>query len=417
VTRAVVEFSRDAARALDAADVLRSFRSRFVLPPGVVYLDGNSLGAPPRSTVTQVREVVDRQWGSDLVRSWNVHDWINSPLVLGDKVAELIGAAPGEVVVTDTTSVNLFRLVLTALQLSPDRVEVVSEAGNFPTDLYVCSSATEIFGRGRQLRIVPRHEVLASIGEATALLLLTHVHYKTSEMYDLAAMTREAHDRGALVLWDLSHSVGAMPVDLCAAQADFAVGCGYKYLNGGPGAPAFLYVASRHHASANNAISGWHGHARPFDFTDDYVAAPGIRRFLAGTPSIIANSALETGVDIVREAGVERLALKSRQLSEFFIALVETGCRGYGLELVSPRPVALRGSHVSFAHSHGYEIMQALIDRSVIGDFRAPNVIRFGFTPLYTSFEDVWLAANELRLILAEGRWQDPRFAVRAAVT
>jgi kynureninase len=267
------------------------------------------------------------------------------------------------------------------------------------------------------LRVVPRRDAMAAVGNTTALLLLTHVHYKTSEMYDLVAVTREAHKRGALVLWDLSHSVGAMPVDLSAAQADFAVGCGYKFLNGGPGAPAFLYVASRHHASASNAISGWHGHARPFDFIDDYIAAPGIRRFLAGTPSIIANSALETGVDLVREAGVERLAAKSRELSEFFIALVEKGCHGYGLELVSPRPVAQRGSHVSFAHPNGYEIMQALIDRSVIGDFRAPDVIRFGFTPLYTSFEDVWIAANELRLILAEQRWQEPRFAVRAAVT
>ena len=411
------DLSRDGASALDAADELRGFRERFVLPPDLVYLDGISLGALPRSTLVQIGRVIDREWGCDLVRSWNAHDWINSPLTLGDKIAELIGAAAGEVVVTDTTSVNLFRLVLTALELNPERLEVVSEAGNFPTDLYVCRGATDTYGRGRRTRVVPRAEVLDCVGESTALLLLTHVHYRTSEMYDLVAVTREAQARGALVLWDLSHSVGAVPVDLNAAQADFAVGCGYKYLNGGPGAPAFLFVANRHHARAGNAICGWHGHVRPFDFTDDYEPAPGIRRFLAGTPSIIANSALEAGVDIVREARVERLDAKSRRMSEYFIELVETGCAGYGLTLASPRDVSQRGSHVSFAHPHGYAIMQALIERSVIGDFREPDVMRFGFAPLYTRFEDVWIAANELRLVLAQKGWQDPRFAVRAAVT
>jgi kynureninase len=411
------DLSRDGARARDASDALRDFRKRFVLPPGLVYLDGISLGALPRSTLERVGRVIGAEWGADLVRGWNVHDWISSPLTLGNKIAGLIGAAPGEVVVTDTTSVNLYRLVLAALALNPDRVEVVSEAGNFPTDLYVCNGATDSYGRGRRTRVVPREAVLDCVGESTALLLLTHVHYKSSEMYDLAAVTREAQARGALVLWDLSHSAGAVPVDLNAAGADFAVGCGYKYLNGGPGAPAFLFVAARHHARAENAISGWHGHARPFDFTDDYVPAEGVRRFLAGTPSIIANTALEAGVDIVLEATVGRLDAKSRQMGEYFIELVESGCRGYGLELASPREVSRRGSHVSFAHPHGYAVMQALIERSVIGDFRTPDIMRFGFTPLYTRFEDVWIAANELRLVLEERRWQDPRFAVRAAVT
>ena len=411
------DLTRQGARALDRADVLQDFRKRFTLPPDLVYLDGISLGALPRSTLSRITRVIDREWGCDLVRSWNSHDWLNSPSSLGDKIAELIGAEAGEVVVTDTTSVNLFRLVLAALELNPDRVEVVSEAGNFPTDLYVCGGATEAYGRGRRSRVVPRSEVLDCVGEATALLVLTHVHYKSSEMYDLAAITHEAQARGAMVLWDLSHSVGAVPVDLNAAGADFAVGCGYKYLNGGPGAPAFLFVAKRHQAVARNAISGWHGHALPFDFTDDYVPANGIRRFLAGTPSIIANCALEAGVDIVREAKVDRLAAKSRQMSEYFIKLVETGCAEYGIKLASPRAVSERGSHVSYAHPHGYEIIQALIERSVIGDFRAPDIMRFGFAPLYTRFEDVWIAANELRLVLEGASWQDPRFALRAAVT
>jgi kynureninase len=414
---AKADLSLSHARALDAADPLREFRDRFVLPPGVVYLDGNSLGALPREAIGRIAAVVEEQWGRDLIRSWNLHDWINSPVILGAKISRLIGAATDEVVVTDTTSVNLFRLVLTALEMQSGRSDVLSEAGNFPTDLYVSEGATRIFGRGGSLRLVPRDQILGAVTESTAVVLLSHVHYRTSEMYDMAELTRQIHGRGALVLWDLSHSAGAVKVDLDGVEADFAVGCGYKYLNGGPGAPAFLYVARRHHARALNAISGWHGHARPFDFADKYDPAPGIRRFLAGTPSIIANCALEVGVDLLLEAGIERIVEKAGQLSDFFIALVEASCAGQHLALVSPRAGEPRGSHVSFAHAHGYEIMQALIGESVIGDFRAPNVMRFGFTPLYTRFEDVWIGAQKLSDVLKSERWLEPRYAVRAAVT
>jgi kynureninase len=405
------------ARALDAEDPLRSFRDRFVLPAGVVYLDGNSLGALPRDAIGRVARVVEQEWGRDLIRSWNLHDWINSPVTLGAKISRLIGAAADEVLVTDTTSVNLFRLVLTALEMQAGRFEVLSESGNFPTDLYVCEGATRIFGRSASLRLVSRDQILDAVNESTAIVLLSHVHYRTSEMYDMAELTRQIHERGALVLWDLSHSAGAVSVDLDGVQADFAVGCGYKFLNGGPGAPAFLYVAQRHHHRALNAISGWHGHSRPFEFEDRYVPAPGIRRFLAGTPSIIASAALEIGVDLLLEAGIERVAFKGRQLCDYFITLVETSCAGHGLSLASPRSPHPRGSHVSFTHAHGYEIMQALISDSVIGDFRAPNVMRFGFTPLYTRFEDAWAGARKLHEVLNDERWLEPRYAVRTAVT
>lgn len=411
------DLSQDGARRRDAEDPLREYRKQFVLAPGVVYLDGNSLGALPRETARRLEQVITCEWGKDLIRSWNIHGWIHSPLTVGDKLAEVIGAAKDTVVVTETTSINLFRLVLAALELRPERTDVVTESGNFPTDLYVTRGAVEIYGRGKCLKVTSRDAILDAVSDSTALVVLTHIHYRTGEMYDLPAFTQAVHARGALMLWDLSHSAGAVPVDLESAGVDFAVGCGYKYLNGGPGAPSFLYVSARHHATARNVIPGWHGHAAPFEFTDEYAPAPGVRRFLAGTPSIIANSALETGVDIVRSAGVRRIAAKSRKLSEYFITLVEEECKGFGLKLVSPSSPDLRGSHVSYAHPHGYEIMQALIDRSVIGDFRAPDVMRFGFTPLYTGFEDIWLAVHKLKEILIERRWEDPRFRVRALVT
>jgi kynureninase len=411
------DFSLAHAREMDSRDPLRDFRDRFILPPGVAYFDGNSLGALPRETVNRIAKVVQQEWGRDLIRSWNLHDWINSPLKVGAKIARLIGASSDEVVVTDTTSVNVFRLALTALEMQPGRSEVLSEAGNFPTDLYVCEGATRIVGRGARLTVVPRDRILESVSESTAIVVLTHIHYLSGEVYDMAALTRQIQAQGAMVLWDLSHSAGAVSVDLNAVHADFAVGCGYKYLNGGPGAPAFLYVARRHQAHAMNALSGWQGHARPFDLIDQYQPAPGIRRFLAGTPSIIANTALEAGVDLLIEAGIERISQKARQLGDFFIALAESSCAGFGLKLASPRVAGERGSHISFSHPHGFEIMQALIAKSVIGDFRAPDVIRFGFAPLYTRFEDVWIAVERLAQVLRDESWREPRFAVRCAVT
>ena len=318
---------------------------------------------------------------------------------------------------TDSTSVNLFKLVTAALAMQEGRTEILSEAGNFPTDLYVGEGATRAWGRGAHVRIVPRDQLLTSISASTALVLLTHVHYKTGERYDMAAVTAAAHAHGALILWDLSHSAGAVQVDLTKARADFAVGCGYKYMNGGPGAPAFLFVALRHQARASNPVSGWMGHARAFDFTDDYVPAPGIQRFLAGTPSILAVAVLEVGVEMLLGAGMDRLEAKAHRLADFFIALVDATLPAHGLTLVSPRDSVRRGSHVAYAHPHGYEIMQALIASSVVGDFRAPDIMRFGFTPLYTRFEDVWRAVDTLREVLNGGRWKDPRFAARLGVT
>jgi len=412
----MTDVSIDTARDWDHSDVLRHFRERFALPAKVVYLDGNSLGALPRDTALRVSRVVNQEWGGDLIRGWTVHDWYNAALTVGAKVAKLVGAADDEVIVTDSTSVNLFRLIFAALQMQPQKSEILCEAGDFPTDLYVCQGASAAYGRGRTFKMVPRDRLLASIDDNTALVLLSHVHYRTSEIYDMHAVTEAAHRAGALVLWDLSHSTGAIPVALNRAGADFAVGCGYKYLNGGPGAPAYLYVAQRHHSRAANSISGWLGHARPFDFVDNYEPAAGIRRFLSGSCSIIACRALEVGVDLMLEAGIDRVREKSRRLSEFFIQLVESECSGYGLKLVSPRHADCRGSQVSFSHPRGFQIMQALISEFVIGDFRAPDVMRFGFTPLYTRFEDVFTAVARLRTILDDERWKDPVYAVRGGV-
>lgn len=412
----MTHISIETARGWDQSDVLRHFRERFELPPKIVYLDGNSLGALPRDTALRVSRVVSEEWGRGLIRGWTTHDWYNAPLTVGAKIAKLIGAADDEVVVTDSTTVNLFRLVLAALSMQPEKAEILCEAGDFPTDLYVCQGASAAYGRGRTFKIVPRDRLSASIDSNTAVVLLSHVHYRTGEIYDMQAVTEAAHRAGALVLWDLSHSTGAIPVALNKAGADFAAGCGYKYLNGGPAAPAYLYVAQRHQSRATNAISGWLGHARPFDFVDQYEPATGIRRFLSGACSVIACRALEVGVDLLLEAGMDRVREKSRRLSALFIELVESECDGYGLKLVSPRQADWRGSQASYSHPHGFEIMQALISDSIIGDFRAPDVLRFGFTPLYTSFEDVFTAVARLRTILREERWKDPVYAVRGSV-
>jgi kynureninase len=404
-----------AVRNWDASDPLRAFRDRFDLPPNVVYLDGNSLGALPRATRQRIAHVVADEWGAGLIRSWNDCDWIRAPRRVGDKVAGLIGAAPGEVIVADSTSANLFKLINVALAARPGRRELLSEPGNFPSDLYVIDGALRGMAE-RTLRLEPAHRLIDCIGEETALVVLTHVHYKSAAMHDMRAITARAHEKGALVLWDLSHSAGALHVDLNACNADFAVGCGYKYLNGGPGAPAFLFVARRHLANSQSPLSGWMGHERPFDFVDGYAPAAGIERFLCGTPPILALLSLECGVDLLLEAGTLALQAKSQQLCQLFIGLVQEMC-GDQLQLLSPADPRQRGSHVAFAHPNGYAVMRALIDRGVIGDFRAPDILRFGFTPLYTRYEDVWHAVATLRDVLQTQCWSEPRYAVRAAVT
>ncbi|KLE34490.1 kynureninase [Aurantiacibacter luteus] len=408
----MTDFAAEAAR-LDAADPLAKWRAEFLLDEGVAYLDGNSLGALPRATPDRLAEVVRQEWGKGLIGSWNSANWIGLPQKLGTMIAPLIGAGGHEVIAADSVSVNLFKLIAAALAMRPGRKVVLSEPGNFPTDLYMVQGL-EAQGLAER-RLAGRDAVADALDDDVALLMLTHVHYKTGAMFDMAALTAKAHEAGALVLWDLSHSAGAVPVDLNGAGADFAVGCGYKYLNGGPGAPAFAYVAERLHDALQQPLSGWMGHARPFAFDDDYASAPGVDRLLCGTPPILGLSALQIGVNLMAKIGMEALVAKSRQLSEFTRAAMA----GHVPELVciSPEDPAMRGSQLSYRHDHAYELCQALIARRVIGDFRAPDVLRLGFAPAYVSFADCWRAVSELRDILDSGEWQKPEYAERATVT
>lgn len=404
--------------ALDAQDPLAALRDQFDLPAGVIYLDGNSLGVLPHSTAARVQQVVQQEWGEGLIRSWNTAGWIDLPQRVGNKIAKLVGAGDGELVVADSTSVNLFKVLSAALRIvradSPTRKCIVSERSNFPTDLYIAESLAR--EHGLRLVLVEPDEIVQHLNADLAVLMLTQVNYRTGRLHDMAALTQAAHAAGGLTVWDLAHSAGALPVDLRGSHADFAVGCGYKYLNGGPGAPAFVWANPRHAERFWQPLSGWMGHAAPFEFTPDYRPAPGIARYLCGTPPVISLAALECGVDTVLAADMGALRRKSIALTELFIELVESRCAG--LQLASPREASKRGSQVSFAHpSAGYPMMQALIARGVIGDFRAPDILRFGFTPLYTRFIDVWDAVEQLAQVLHSGEWREPRFNQRAAVT
>jgi kynureninase len=403
----------DQARGLDAADPLRPFRDRFFLPEGIIYLDGNSLGALPKAAVDRQRAMVEEEWGSELIRSWNTRGWIEAPQRVGAKIAALIGAKPNEVIVADSTSVNLFKLIVAAAALAPGRPQLLSEAGNFHTDLHIAAGAAEL--SGLRLDVVERESLDSAIGAETNLLLLTHVHFKAGFRFDMAEVTARAKAAGALTLWDLSHSAGAVPLDLNGDGAELAVGCGYKYLNGGPGAPAFLYVAESLQNRLMPPLRGWMGHAQPFAFSDDYRPAPGVDRFLVGTPPMLSLGALESGVESFQGADMAALWAKSIALFDLFADLAEARCRG--LECISPRDPEMRGSHISFRHAHAFELCQALIADGVIGDFRAPDVVRFGLTPLYLGFEDVWQAVERIHEILSTERWRDPRFAVRGKVT
>jgi kynureninase len=402
---------------LDAADPLADARESFVLPDGVIYLDGNSLGALPRATPERLAEVAVAQWGRDLIKSWNVHGWIDLPKRIGDKIAGLIGAGPGEVVVADSTSVNLFKALAAALRLNPNRSVIVSERDNFPTDLYIAQGLIALLGGRHTLRLVDAAEIVASIDSDTAVVMLTHVNYGTGAMHDMARITEAAHARGALMLWDLAHSAGAVPLDLNGCGADLAVGCGYKYLNGGPGAPAFIWVSRRHQNSFEQPLSGWLGHAAPFAFERSYRPASGIGRYVCGTPPVLSMVALETGIDLMLGMDIASIRRKSIAMTDTFIRLVEQEGAGLGLTLLSPRESARRGSQVCFRHAEAYPIMQALIARGVIGDVRAPDILRFGFAPLYLCFVDVWNAVAILKEILAAKSWDRPEFRVRAAVT
>ena len=404
-------------QALDAADALARFRDAFDLPDGVIYLDGNSLGALPRATPARLAEVATREWGSDLIRSWNTNGWIDAPQRVGDKIARLIGANPGEVVAADSTSVNLFKVLAGAISLRPGRRTILTEPGNFPTDLYMMQGLEQLLGERLRIRVVAAEDLPDAIDEDVIAVSLTHVHYKSARRWPMAEITALAQAKGALALWDLCHSAGALAVDLNGARADLAVGCGYKYLNGGPGAPAFLFVAERHQAQIRSPLTGWMGHAEPFAFVDDYRPADGVRRQLCGTPSILSLAALEVGVDLMLEADMAALERKGGDLGDRFIALVEDRCAGLGLSLASPRERSDRGSHVVFAHPEAYAVMQALIERGVIGDFRAPDLLRFGFTPLYTRFADLFRAVEILREIILGKTYLETRFRERLSVT
>jgi kynureninase len=406
--------SPDEAVALDTADPLAFARERFVLPADTIYLDGNSLGALPQATAEHLREVTERQWGDDLISSWNKHGWIDWPTRIAAKLAPLVGAKPNELLTADSTSVCLFKLLAAAVRARPGRQTILSQQRNFPTDLYVAQGLAEMLGM--TLKAVPADQVLGAIDRNTAVVALTHVDYRSAAIHDMAAVNHAANAAGALIIWDLSHSAGAIELDLNGTNADLAVGCGYKYLNGGPGAPAFVYVAERLHHQLQPPLQGWMGHAAPFAFDDDYRPAGGIRKFLTGTPSILALAALDCGLDAFNGVAMRDVAAKARTLSQLFIKEVEARC-GAEVQLASPRDPAERGSHVVFAHAEGYAVMQALIARGVIGDFRAPNLMRFGFTPLYTRFEDAWRAAEILGDILASRAWDRPEFRERKAVT
>ncbi len=396
---------RDDVLALDAADPLAGCRARFALPDGVIYLDGNSLGALPRAAADAVARTVHAEWGEGLIRSWNAAGWIDMPSRVGDKIGRLIGAAPGQVVAADSTSVNLFKALTAALRLRPGRRVIVSERGNFPTDLYVAQGLAE-------LRLVER--LPEGIDDAVAAVMATHVDYRSGAVHDMQAVTEAAHAAGALMVWDLAHSAGAMPLDLDGCGVDLAVGCGYKYLNGGPGAPAFLYVARRHLAGFAQPLTGWMGHAAPFSFETGYRPAPDIRRALCGTPPVLGLAALEAAVEDLLAVDMAAIRAKSLSLTRLFRDLVAQACP---LPVFGPADPAACGSQVSLRHPQAYAVMQALIAEGVIGDVRAPDLMRFGFAPLYVRHLDVWDAVQALTRILAEGAWDRPEFHRRNAVT
>ncbi|HXD40509.1 MAG TPA: kynureninase [Ramlibacter sp.] len=439
-------------RALDAQDPLRELRGLFTLPEGVIYLDGNSLGVLPAATAARVAQAITREWGQDLIGSWNSAGWFHLPQRLGDKIARLIGAQAGEVVATDSTSINLYKVLSAALHVAAQRDAkrnvIVSERNNFPTDLYIAESVCK--ERGCTLRLVETEGIETALDDGVAILMLTHVNYRTGAMHDMAGLTELARRGGVLAVWDLAHSAGAVPVDLHAADADFAIGCGYKYLNGGPGAPAFVWVHPRHIGRSAQPLSGWWSHAAPFEFTPGYRPAPGIARYLCGTQPILSMAALECGLDTLLAAepmgGMAALRRKSLALTDLFIELVEESCSRYGVGLATPREHRRRGSQVCLTWQGSgepdgspgaYAIVQALIARGVIGDFRAgdpaasskearsaasgqsatPDILRFGFTPLYIRFADVWQAAEHLHQVLQSGEWRRPEFAEKHAVT
>ena len=420
---------RASLQAADATDPLASFKDRFSLPEGLIYLDGNSLGPMPLGAAERAAEVINNEWAHGLIRSWNTAGWFEMPSRLGDKLARIIGGNDGETVVTDTTSLNLFKALASAVRIqqqdAPTRRVILTERDNFPTDIYIAEGISDFLNSVNaetnehyEVRLIDENLTLEqALDDSVAVLALSHVNYRTGAMWDMDAVTAAAHAAGALVIWDLAHAAGAVPVDLNGADADYAVGCTYKYLNGGPGSPAFIWVNERHQGRFWQPLTGWWSHAAPFEMADSYTAANDVRRFLCGTQPITSMAMVECGLDVALEADIELVRAKSLALADLFIALVRERCGEFGLELVTPEIHAERGSHVSFRHPEGYAIIQALTDRGVIGDYREPEVLRFGLTPLYLSYTDIWDAVEILRDVLETRAWDVPAYRTRHAVT
>ena len=403
---------------LDKQDPLSRYREEFFLPKNTIYFDGNSLGPVPKKTIKNLNKTINEEWGKDLINSWNKANWINLPQTLGDKIAPLLGAKSGEVVVVDSTSLNLFKVLTSALRLNKNRKKVVSESTNFPSDLYILEGVNGMLNNHYECQLIDDDINFEKyIDSSTAVVMLSHINYKTGRISDMKKITDYAHQQGALVVWDLSHSVGVIPMDLHNIGVDFAVGCTYKHLNGGPGAPGFLYVHSDLIAIVSQPLSGWLGHSDPFAFEAKYTPANNINKFICGTPSILSYKAVESALDIFDEISLEQVREKSIQLSELFIKLIQQECGDFGFELFSPIDAALRGSQISYKHENAYPIMQSLISRGIIGDYREPNILRFGISPLYMMYEDVWNAIMHLKKIMQSNEWDSSNFMVRNYVT
>ncbi len=409
--------TRSEFEALDQSDPLAAFRDEFFLPPDVIYLNGNSLGAMPLAAAKRAKQVIEHEWAEGLIGSMNTAGWYELPSTLGRKIAPLVGAKPNEVVLTDAVGINLYKVVAAALKMQPDRRVVVMEGSNFPTNNYMVQGLLEELDKGYTIRFAEADEIMDAIDEDVAAICITHVHYKTGHIHDMAAITKKAHAVGAAAVWDLCHSIGAMPVDLNGCNVDFAVGCTYKYVNCGPGAPSLLFVAERHHGKYTQPLTGWYGHADPFGFERDYRPVEDVRQMLTGTQPTASLSIAEIGIDILLRADMSQIRDKSMRMTDLFIELVEERCGDYGFELISPRDAKRRGSHVSFHNDDGYSIIRAMHDENVVCDFRAPGKMRFGFAPLYICYVDVWDAVDRLHDILTNQIWKQPKYQVRATVT
>ncbi len=410
--------NREAVDELDRLDPLAQLRDAFALPRDKIYLDGNSLGALPRAAAARVQETVQQQWGADLIGSWNQHRWIDLPQVVGEKIAPLVGAAPGQVICADSISVNLFKLLSVVSMLRPDRPVVLSAADNFPTDLYMVQGLSRLLGEDRlRLVQVAEADISAALNDQVAAVLLSHVNFRSGRILPMADITHAAQAAGALAVWDLAHSAGAMPVELDACEVDFAVGCGYKFFNGGPGAPAWVYAASRHQDSIEQPLSGWMGHRAPFDFDPEYAAAAGMLQYLCGTPPILSLASLDAALELFADLDMAALRAKSAALGTLFLELLQKTELAGELRLLSPADPAERGSQLSFSHPEAYGLVQAWIERGVVADFREPDVLRVGFAPLYNSYGDIWQALEALRAVVADGEHRDPRWRERQKVT